>query len=59
MPATCRQPTSPGGPACRSRPCGNCAKELRAKYLPEARQVEAPDYEPKMNATPNAVATKE
>ncbi len=40
-------------------PCDSCAKELRAKYLPETRQVDAPDYEPKMNVTPNAVATKE
>lgn len=40
-------------------PCGSCSAELRQTYLPTARDVEAPEYEPKMNVTPNAIATKE
>ena len=40
-------------------PFENCRQELRAKFEPEARDVEAPKFEPKMNVTPNAVATKE
>lgn len=40
-------------------PCVSCRTELRAKFAPQARQVEAEAYEPKMNVTPNAVATKD
>ena len=40
-------------------PCPDCATELRATYAGEARHVEVAEYEPKMNVTPNAVATKE
>ena len=40
-------------------PCPNCSSQLRSTYQAEARDVEAPEYEPKMNVTPNAVATKE
>jgi hypothetical protein len=41
-------------------PCGRCRGELRAAFTGEARaDVETADYEPKMNVTPNAVATKE
>ena len=40
-------------------PCSNCRQELIAKFEPEAQEVEAPKFEPKMNVTPNAVATKE
>ncbi|MGI9595773.1 MAG: hypothetical protein ACR2QK_06420 [Acidimicrobiales bacterium] len=40
-------------------PCSSCSTELRAAYVGEAKDVEAPEYEPKMNVTPNAVATKE
>ncbi|MGF1597606.1 MAG: hypothetical protein ACFCVK_11865 [Acidimicrobiales bacterium] len=40
-------------------PCGSCRTELRAALSGEARHVEAADYEPKMNVTPNAVATKD
>jgi hypothetical protein len=40
-------------------PCSGCRTELRAVYEAEARDVVAADYEPKMNVTPNAVATKD
>jgi hypothetical protein len=40
-------------------PCGSCRSELRATVGNEARAVEAEAYEPKMNVTPNAVATKD
>ena len=39
-------------------PCRACRTELRATGR-EARAVDAGDYEPKMNVTPNAVATKD
>ena len=39
-------------------PCSACRVALRASGR-EARAVEAADYEPKMNVTPNAVATKD
>jgi hypothetical protein len=41
-------------------PCHPCRDELRATYTGEARDdVVAAEYEPKMNVTPNAVASKE
>jgi hypothetical protein len=40
-------------------PCTECRTQLRAKYLGEARDIEAIEYEPKMNVTPNAVALKD
>ena len=40
-------------------PCGECRASLRAANLGEKRDVEVVDYEPKMNVTPNAVASKE
>jgi hypothetical protein len=40
-------------------PCGSCRRELRATLGGEQREVEVADYEPKMNVTPNAVATKD
>ena len=40
-------------------PCTSCRDELRATVGGAAREVEVADYEPKMNVTPNAVATKE
>lgn len=41
-------------------PCPRCRGELRAAYAGEARaDVETADYEPKMNVTPNAVASKD
>ncbi len=40
-------------------PCDDCRSSLRAAYAGPARQVEVADYEPKMNVTPNAVASKD
>jgi hypothetical protein len=40
-------------------PCTPCRAELRATVGGEAREVAAADYVPKMNVTPNAVATKD
>jgi len=40
-------------------PCEDCRDAMRASLGSEARQIEAETYEPKMNVTPNAVATKE
>jgi hypothetical protein len=40
-------------------PCASCVTELHAKYDAVAREVETADYEPQMNVTPNAVATKD
>ena len=40
--------------------CTSCASTLRALYNGQPRaDVEAAEYEPKMNVTPNAVASKE
>lgn len=40
-------------------PCGACRSVLRATQGGEARAIESAAYEPKMNVTPNAVATKD
>lgn len=41
-------------------PCDACRGALRARFAGEARaDVTAEAYEPKMNVTPNAVATKD
>lgn len=40
-------------------PCPSCRQELRATVRGTAHEVEAVAYEPKMNVTPNAVATKD
>ncbi len=40
-------------------PCAACRGQLRASLGSEAREVAADEYEPKMNVTPNAVATKD
>ncbi|HPU38871.1 MAG TPA: hypothetical protein PLS63_04810 [Microthrixaceae bacterium] len=40
-------------------PCSTCRTTLRAVMDAEAKVVEKTDYEPKMNVTPNAVATKD
>ena len=40
-------------------PCERCRSELRATLSGTERDVEVADYEPKMNVTPNAVATKD
>lgn len=39
-------------------PCSSCLAQLRATVGGEARDV-ATEYVPKMNVTPNAVATKD
>ena len=40
-------------------PCTSCRDQLRAAMSREATAVEDVAYEPKMNVTPNQVATKE
>ena len=40
-------------------PCDACRDDLRATQGGGAREVEVAAYEPKMNVTPNAVATKD
>jgi hypothetical protein len=40
-------------------PCPSCRGELRAAFAGDRRDVEVADYEPKLNVTPNAVATKD
>ena len=40
-------------------PCPACADELHAKFEGVARDVDAAEYVPKMNVTPNAVALKD
>ena len=40
-------------------PCTDCRTQLRAEQGGDAREVAAADYVPKMNVTPNAVATKD
>lgn len=40
-------------------PCTTCRSELRTLIHGEAHEVVAQDYVPKMNVTPNAVATKD
>lgn len=40
-------------------PCRNCRAELRSTLGGEQRDVVADTYVPKMNVTPNAVATKD
>jgi len=40
-------------------PCPACVQELRLKMMGDTADVVAPEYEPKMNVTPNAVALKE
>lgn len=39
--------------------CVPCRDELRAKYSVERRTIDVPEYTPKMNVTPNAVAVKD
>ncbi len=39
--------------------CEPCSTELRTRFQRDAREIAVADYEPKMNVTPNAVATKE
>ena len=40
-------------------PCGSCRDDLRQFFVADLRDVEVGKFEPKMNVTPNAVATKE
>jgi hypothetical protein len=40
-------------------PCDECRSALLANYAIDARVVELVEYEPKVNVTPNAVATKD
>jgi hypothetical protein len=40
-------------------PCATCRDELRAAHQRERRAVDVSEYEPKVNVTPNAVATKD
>ena len=40
-------------------PCPDCRAGLAARFPGRAREVEVGEYEPKMNVTPNAVATKD
>ena len=40
-------------------PCAECRDALRAAFGGTARVVDVADYEPKMNVTPNAVASKD
>jgi hypothetical protein len=40
-------------------PCAACRDDLRAAFDREARVVEVAEYEPKVNVTPNAVATRD
>lgn len=40
-------------------PCDDCRDALRSTLGSAAREVEVVEYEPKMNVTPNAVATKD
>lgn len=40
-------------------PCPLCVEKLKASQQNEATGEEAAAYEPKMNVTPNAVASKE
>jgi cytidine deaminase len=40
-------------------PCEECRQALRDAFRAEGRVIELAEYEPKMNVTPNAVATKD
>lgn len=40
-------------------PCARCREQLRAHVAGTAREIAVEEYTPKMNVTPNAVASKE
>ncbi len=40
-------------------PCEHCREQLRASVAGTAREIAVEEYTPKMNVTPNAVASKE
>ena len=53
-------------PRCQTRtsaryygPCESCRSDLVAKLGGATREVEIEEYEPKMNVTPNGIATKD
>ena len=50
-----------GGPTTASfyGPCESCCGELRSHFSGAGRAVDAPEYEPKLNVTPNAVALRD
>ena len=39
-------------------PCEACVGELRTRYAATAREVETPEYIPKVNVTANAIAQR-
>jgi hypothetical protein len=39
-------------------PCEVCVGDLRARYAGNGREVEAPEYVPKVNVTANAIAQR-
>ena len=39
--------------------CESCRDQLRQQYTRDTRVIAVAEYEPKMNVTPNAVATKD
>lgn len=40
-------------------PCRGCRDDLRTAFAREGRVIDLAEYEPKVNVTPNAVATKD
>ena len=40
-------------------PCSSCREQLRESQIKAVREVEVAPYQPKMNVTPNFVATKD
>ena len=40
-------------------PCQECREQLQATVAGTAREIAVEEYTPKMNVTPNAVASKE
>jgi len=40
-------------------PCTSCREQLRAAFVREEEIVELAEYEPKVNVTPNHVATRD
>lgn len=40
-------------------PCDSCRTNLREQFQAAGRMIVVAEYEPKMNVTPNAVATKD
>ena len=40
-------------------PCDECRTDMRASVRADARVIDVAEYVPKMNVTPNAVASKD